>query len=106
MHVRFALFIPLLLAVPANAGTPAAIEVTYADLNLVSVQGQTMLERRIESAIQKICSYGENRDLTLRAASQKCERAARDAARSKMQVAVQRAGSANELAATGSLPKS
>lgn len=106
MHARFALLIPLLIALPVNAGTPDRIKVSHADLNLVSVKGRATFERRIESAVEQVCSYGSNPELAFRAATQKCQTAARAAARSQMQVAIERAASANEIAAAVSSPTS
>lgn len=106
MFARFTLLIPLLIALPVSAGTLTTVEVSHADLNLVSEMGQATLARRVEAAVEKVCSYGHNPELALRAASQKCEKVAREAARSKMQFAVQRAASANELAAAAASPTS
>lgn len=48
------------LATPAAAQT-ISIDVSYADLDLTSPQGQAALDRRIDSAAREICGGEEQR---------------------------------------------
>lgn len=98
MLARYALLLPLLIALPVNAGTRESVAVAYADLNLASAQGQAMLEHRIESAVRRVCDANDSRELAMRAASRKCQLAARSVARPSMEVAVQRAAATSEVA--------
>lgn len=44
------------MAIPASAGET---KVTYGDLNLTSIEGQEILEQRIDQAARKVCGYGD-----------------------------------------------
>ena len=48
------------------------VRVSYADLNLASEVGATILENRIESAARTVCEIEDSRDLTLAQATQIC----------------------------------
>lgn len=98
MLARYILLLPLFVALPVCAGTSESLAVPYADLNLASTQGQATLERRIETAVRSVCDANQSRELAMRAASKRCQQAARDAVHPNMQVAVQRATTTNELA--------
>ena len=65
-----------------GTATPALAEtmvVHYSDLNLTSQDGQVTLQRRIDAAAKKVCSYEEHRTGTriLAADSRKCYREAK-----------------------------
>ena len=49
-------------AMPANAGT---VEVSYADLNLASPEGQARLEKRVEKAAREVCELDVRQTGTL-----------------------------------------
>lgn len=58
MKTTLALIAALGLAVPTAAETiPYNIEVSFADLNLDSAEGQARLDRRLEHAARKVCGY-------------------------------------------------
>lgn len=106
MFVRYALLLPLLAAMPASAGEAKRIEVSYADLNLVSAAGQATLEQRIARALRSVCSHDGDRSLAAVMAARKCREAARSEARSRLEVALLRTRTAGQLAGASAAPGS
>jgi UrcA family protein len=76
--------------------------VHYADLDLASSQGESLLNRRVGRAINSLCAEateGLDRSLQLSIAKGRCPSGAWDGARPQMALAVQRA---HDIAMTGS----
>ncbi|MCB2088484.1 MAG: UrcA family protein [Sphingomonadaceae bacterium] len=74
--------------------TPAfaeSVEVRYADLNLASVEGQRVLEQRIDRAARKVCNYDQPVTGThLRSAdAERCYAQAKAAAKEQFAAVVQ-----------------
>ncbi len=72
------------LAAPAMAGTEIKTSetVSYAGLDLNTIEGQKMLEQRVESAARRVCGYNEARTNTrLRGDAKSCLVKARASAR-------------------------
>lgn len=66
--VTSALVVPTI----SQAAESNSVRVSYADLNLASESGATILENRIESAARLVCEIEDSRDLTLAQATQMC----------------------------------
>lgn len=63
------------LAAPSG---PQAAKVSYGDLDLSSAAGSRVLDKRIESALRRVCDYNpQERQPALRSASVRCMAAAR-----------------------------
>ncbi len=81
-----------LVASPAFAGVEKAptTSVSYADLNLESVEGQKALDARIDSAARKICQVDRVRTGTrlISAESRSCYDKARASAKKQVATAV------------------
>ncbi|HET9814006.1 MAG TPA: UrcA family protein [Sphingomicrobium sp.] len=62
------------LVVPtvSRADAPTSAVVPYADLNLLSPNGQTVLQRRIAQAADSVCEVGYSRDLARVHAADRC----------------------------------
>jgi len=101
-----------MIAAPAVAkGQPIVVtasedelvrHVAYADLQLASAQGESLLNRRVDRAIASLCSEATDeldRSLQLRIAKGSCHSGAWDGARPQIALAVQRA---HDIAMTGS----
>lgn len=76
-----------LCAVPATAET-VSIPVSYSGLDLTSINGQDVLNRRVNMAVRNICGAPDIRDLSAVAASRKCSIAARAQAQSRVAIAI------------------
>ena len=85
-----------LSATPALAET-TSVTVSFADLNLASTGGKTVLERRIAGAIRSVCE-ADGRDLMSLRAANKCAMAARAAAMPQIETAVARAANSVRVA--------
>lgn len=62
------------LVVPtvSQAAQPNSVRVSYADLNLASRAGATILEKRIESAARIVCVIEDSRELALAEETRLC----------------------------------
>lgn len=70
------------LVVPtvSQAAEPRSVAVSYADLNLASDAGASILEKRIGIAARTVCEIEDNRELDLQIATLSCrEQAVADA---------------------------
>lgn len=65
----------LVAAVPATAQEAPSIAVSYADLNLASPLGRTILDRRIANAASQLCGTARQVDLNATAAIDECREA-------------------------------
>ena len=61
-----------LAAAPAIAQAPAGIAVSFADLNLASVAGRDILDRRIAGAAEQLCGQARAVELSWAAAVETC----------------------------------
>ena len=61
-----------LVAAPAFAQAPAGITVSFADLNLSSVAGRDILDRRIAGAAEQLCGQYRAVELGWAAAVENC----------------------------------
>lgn len=61
---------------PVLADAPSRV-VRYDDLNLASLQGRTVLDRRINSAVSQVCNDPGARDLQQLVIQRACRRQAR-----------------------------
>ena len=59
-------------AAPAFASSPEGITVSYADLNLASVAGRDILDRRIAGAAEQLCGQARPVELSWAAAVETC----------------------------------
>lgn len=71
----------------ANASEGQAVSISYADLNLASEAGQSILDRRIENAIEDVCGQLQGRP-TFDSAVRKCQMQTRTTAMKSRDVAV------------------
>lgn len=62
--------------------------VPYGDLDLTSAEGQDILNRRLSSAVRKVCAPTNRRDLRELAASHRCAKIARNDADTHRQLAI------------------
>ena len=76
------------VAAPAFAQEASSITVTYADLNLASPLGRTILDRRIAGAASQLCGTARDIDLNQSAAVDECRQATIDSAQSQRDAAV------------------
>lgn len=84
--------IALFSAAPATADSPRQEHVAYGDLDLTSEAGQNTLNKRIRSAVKRVCSpVGSSTNALLEWT--RCKRASLASANGQMQVAIARAGS-------------
>jgi len=62
------------LVVPtvSQAATPYSVRVSYADLNLASEAGASVLEKRISLAARIVCEIEDSRELSLAEATNAC----------------------------------
>lgn len=78
----------MMAATPAAAGVQKgeSIDIEYRDINLTTIEGQRVLERRIDNAARQVCRTEEHRIGTrLRSAERaKCFAKARATAKSQM----------------------
>ena len=56
----------------SHAATTNSVRVSYADLNLASQVGATILEKRISSAARFVCEIEDSRELALAQATNMC----------------------------------
>lgn len=90
------------VVVMAPAADAPTRRVSYADLNLASAQGETLLNRRVGYAVDDVCAEatgGDDGSLTIKLVMVRCDTSAWNGARPQIARAVQRA---REIAATGS----
>lgn len=71
----------------ANAAEGQTVSISYADLNLASEAGQSILDHRIENAIDDVCGKLEGRP-TFDSAVRKCRMQTRTSAMQSRDVAV------------------
>lgn len=76
-------------AVPENA---LVRFVSYADLNLASLEGRARLESRVRGAVRRVCPEGHPGDLTTAGLTGRCQSAAWEGARPQMTAAIANAG--------------
>ena len=69
-----AMFAATVLIVPtvSQAANINSVHVSYADLNLASAIGATVLENRIEAAARTVCEIEDSRQLDLAQATNSC----------------------------------
>ncbi|OYY90936.1 MAG: hypothetical protein B7Y45_05845 [Sphingomonas sp. 28-66-16] len=67
---------------------PRRLAVSFAGLDLSAPEGRAMLDRRLRIAIGRVCGRADARELWRRAAIERCHRAAWDATRPQVQLAV------------------
>ncbi len=60
-------------AIAAPYDSAPTITVSYQDLNLTNKQGQKRLATRINSAVKKVCSINQARNLNERIAAKQCQ---------------------------------
>lgn len=60
-------------AIAAPYDSAPSITVAYQDLNLANTQGQKRLATRINSAVKKVCSVHQARNLSERSAAKQCQ---------------------------------
>lgn len=90
--IKAAASIALLSVLPSGAsvaadigGTAApTVAVRYADLDLSTSQGRASLHRRVAAAVNKVCEYGQSRDLGTQAAATQCRKMALAAGEKEM----------------------
>jgi UrcA family protein len=82
--VASALVVPTI----SQAATVNSVRVSYADLNLASDQGRSVLERRIGFAAFRVCQVEDTRELALAAATNVCRSDAIERARPAYEAAV------------------
>jgi UrcA family protein len=83
--------VPCLAAAPAQREVPETQIVTYADLDLNSTIGRTRLERRIHSAVDRVCREDSTASPSWSYLNWKCFHAALSDGLRQMQLAVARA---------------
>jgi len=66
--------------------------VSYADLNLASIEGRSRLESRVRGAVGRVCPGGHPADLTTASIAGECRTAAWEGARPQMEAAIANAG--------------
>lgn len=81
------------LALTATPSLAKNVEVRYADLNLATVEGQKVLEQRIDRAARDACGYGGSVTGTRIPSSQAraCYREALDSAKTAMAAKIEAA---------------
>ena len=72
----------------ASAATGTSVAVSYADLNLGSSIGRTLLQHRITAAAADVCEYGKFQDIGRMSAATSCRAGAIDAAQPAYEQAV------------------
>lgn len=84
-----------LTATPALAAEKTSVKVSFADLDLTTIEGQDRLDRRLDSAARKACGYDRQFTGSLRmtAQSKTCYKQARSKSQALMASAVENAGS-------------
>ena len=60
------------IAAPAAAGEPS-VTVAFGDLDLTTPAGKAALDKRIEAAVDKVCSLASRRDLAGWMAAEECK---------------------------------
>lgn len=91
---------PVVLTAPASPDLVGR-HISYADLNLASLEGERVLNGRVRGAVKSLCSETTGRDdgsFTVRSTIKKCDDTAWDEARPQIERAVQRA---HDIALTG-----
>jgi UrcA family protein len=83
-------------AAPAFAET-ATRSVNTGDLNLATVDGREVLDRRIERAARQVCDHVPTQDLAKFAASSRCYKAAIAAARQDAEIQIAARSGGNVL---------
>ena len=76
------------VAAPAMAQEAPSIAVSYADLNLASPLGRTILDRRIANAASQLCGTAREIDLNQSAAVDTCREATIDSVQSQRDTAI------------------
>lgn len=71
-------------AIAAPYDSAPSITVAYQDLNLANKHGQKRLATRINSAVKKVCSVNQARNLNERIAARKCQDEAKEKAYRQM----------------------
>lgn len=94
------LSVALFLASEAKGAEPVVrqVEVSYADLDLASTKGVMRLERRVRTAVSRVCAQPRQGVLATNAESI-CRRSAAAGARSQIDRAVAKATSAQMIIA-------
>jgi UrcA family protein len=72
----------------SQAATSTSYRVSYADLNLASDNGRTVLQRRIAFGARVVCELEDNRDMAIAAATNVCRGDAIESARPAYEAAV------------------
>jgi UrcA family protein len=88
-------------AASAQPETPPTASVRYADLDLSSAVGRHILERRIGSAISRVCPYEPIHDLDLLLRSRECRDHAWAEARRQLAADIKTARYAEAVIAMG-----
>ncbi|HET7315887.1 MAG TPA: UrcA family protein [Sphingomicrobium sp.] len=85
-----ALLVASALIVPtvSRAAQSNSVRVSYADLNLASDKGATVLERRIASAARIVCEIEDSREMALAQATSLCRNQAVSDARPQFNAAL------------------
>jgi len=60
----------------AHADEVTSVQVTYADLDLTTVEGSQALYRRIATAARHVCPTADGRNVTAVSISQQCQKTA------------------------------
>ena len=97
--IAAALIAMTLTAAPALASEANQVRVVYSDLDLTTMDGQRMLERRLDAAARDACNYNELVTGTRLPSSraQSCYKQAKAKARNVMAVAVENAREESRL---------
>jgi UrcA family protein len=88
---------------PVAAETAPAVHVAYADLDLSSPNGMATLQHRVSGAINEVCGQISPMDLHAMQLGERCRKAARADAATRVAMAVQeqqlaRAATINQIA--------
>jgi len=89
---------------PASASAqqaPRQVTVSYSDLDLASTAGESELNRRVGSAVRRVCASNGTRDLKSRQIAQACAAETLANAQRSVQLAVNSAHSGQQLAQNG-----
>lgn len=77
----------MLATTPVFAGEAHSVAVDYSDLNVGSIKGQQVLQRRIAKAAREACNVGGTRDINMLVREKACVKSAYKSAQSQLAAA-------------------
>jgi UrcA family protein len=96
--ITAAAFAALVPTIAIAEEAPRQVQISIADLNLSSEAGKAQLNRRIETAVRKVCEAAQPNDIRSSMAAKSCTETARANARNAVQVQIARQTTSTTIA--------